>query len=75
MTALAIAISAMPPVMALRSPTRAATAEAERASASSAALSGSSEAPASAFLGGLFKGPQGRSTPPGASKNYANLPV
>jgi hypothetical protein len=26
-------------------------------------------------LGGLFKGPQGRSTPPGASKNYANLPV
>ena len=34
MTALAIAISAMPPVMALRSPTRAATAEADKASPS-----------------------------------------
>ena len=45
--ALAIAISAMPPVMALRSPTRAATADADRASASSATLSGSREAPAS----------------------------
>ena len=36
-TALAIAISAIPPRMALRSPRRAATAEADRASASSAA--------------------------------------
>jgi AraC family transcriptional regulator len=50
MTALAIAISAMPPIMALRSPTRAATAEADRASASSAALNGSSEAPASSAV-------------------------
>ncbi len=50
MMALAVTISAMPPVMALRSPTRAATAEADRASASSAALKGSSEAPASSAV-------------------------
>src|SRR5215218_10444776 len=46
MVALPIAISPEPPVIALRSPTLAATADADKASASRAAPNGSSNAPA-----------------------------